>query len=124
MQKTSQNASDVASFAKRVKDLTDMLEKATDIFKDEAGENTHMSQAMKTRIERMSKYVSLQSSTTIAVSPSNVANLIRVWVECAKKVQDIGARNYGKRLIARESDADDIAGEINKIIWSIRSFSV
>lgn len=48
----------------------------------------------------------------------------RVWIESGKKVKEIGERGYGNRLITRENDAQEIAGEITKITWSIRSFTV
>lgn len=54
-QKTSQNASDVASFAKRVEALTEMLEKATEMVRDDSGDGVGIPQSMQTRMERMSK---------------------------------------------------------------------
>lgn len=49
-QKTAQNANDVESFAKRIQELTAMLERVT-------GGNMPLSQATQDRIDRLSKYV-------------------------------------------------------------------
>jgi hypothetical protein len=49
-QKTAQNANDVESFAKRIQELTAMLERAI-------GGNMPLSQATQDRIDRLSKYV-------------------------------------------------------------------
>lgn len=54
-QKTSQNASDVASFARRVEALKEMLERATEMIKDDSGGGGSIPQSMQTRMERMSK---------------------------------------------------------------------
>ena len=49
-QKTAQNANDVESFAKRIQELTAMLQRAT-------GGNMPLSKATQDRIDRLSKYV-------------------------------------------------------------------
>jgi hypothetical protein len=114
-QKTSQNADDIESLAKRIKTLAETFEKATE-------RGVPLSKAMLERIARLSKYVVITAQAL--KYQSLILRNFRTWIEGAKEVQEIGSQNYMKRFVNHDNDARAIAGQIMTITWSIHTFTV